>query len=588
MRAQRPSQLNLLAPRRELFVLVALTLSLTIFSGCKFPTGAVLPNTPPDTRLANSPTDDTTAQYIRLGGIPEKTLFWVGDDPDGFIIAYRYRWITTYRGGSGTTAWNTVLNLTSLRGILLDPLILVHGEPTSYYRIYNFLATFGPDDETIRESIVDSLKTGRPFAVPYHAGIVPGDSLRGANPLNLEAPTKGTFIFSSHADSNMHRFEVVSVDNNDAVDPTPAVVHFWTLRSPSPTAVITGIPAGLRYIIRYPTRRSPGLTFTFAGIDPSTNERDYSWSVDDTLHWSEWNRQASAVVDASYLQHDTSDTHRIFLRVRNRWGVVSPIVSSTFLARVPPIDDPSYPRRTLIINNCKITGPGSVDSNAVKQFYASIMDSLGMGGRYTIWTTGTPHPPLSNYAFPSRDTMMTYTSILIVFDQATAAIGADAQRRLDISKQDTLSEYLNVGGKLIWSGTPSISVAIADYGSWANLYFHAVPWLQNSQLDFTGVTGLLGYPNVRLDTLKADSGYALSNIATAFPRGFGQAIFLFRSKTPGSQFQNAPVGVRYLAPEPTPPARQTYSVVFLGFPLYYAVRSDAVEVLRKALSDINE
>ncbi len=571
-------------------------ISLAIWN-CRDPMGVPRGNTFPETRLANVPADDTLAIYIRLGSIPEQTLFWVGDDPDGYVIAYRYRWTDFYQGQAVSTGWTTILNITNLAGTILDTLILVRGNPSSVFRIYSFFATLDPNDLVTRERIRDSLSTGRAFAVPYFDGVVPGDSVVGANPVTTAAPTKGIFIFYSPSDSNMHRFEVASIDNKDAEDPKPARTHFWTLRSPAPSVFFATVPLNGQWVLRYPTETNPGLTFTFGALDPSTDQRDYSWVIDDTLdatRWSPWSPQAFGVVTAIHFQQTGSDTHTIFLRARNRWGVIGSILPRKFTAAVPPIDDPNWPKRTLIINNCKVLGTGGVDSNLVKQFYTEVMDSLGRTGMFDIWTVATPHPPLGSYAIPQREVLSRYTSILFLFEQPLPipTLGTDALRRIDATKQALLKEYLRIGGKLIYSGTPSVSVAISNYTAWADTIFHVapLPFQQNTQLDFVGAKGSLGYPNVRLDSMKipADSGIAIRNIAVSYPRGFGQVIFLFDSKRDSAGFENAPIGIRHLAPAAIPPARQTYSVVYFGFPLYYAMKGDVIQSMRKAFQDVFE
>jgi hypothetical protein len=585
---------------------------------CENPEGEPKPNAPPNTTLANVPPNDTIALYIRFGAIPEQTLFWIGGDEDGFVVAYRYRWTDIYSGTAAQTPWTTVLNLTTLGGFNLDTLILVRGTPSSWFKIYNFLATLNPDDATTRERIRDSLGTGRVFAVPYPTGVVPGDSLVGADPLKNEAPTKGVFLFDSPSDSNMHRFEVSSIDNSDAIDPTPAVTNFWTLRSPGPTIFFSQVPPNGLLVLRYPTERNPGLLFRFGGIDPSTDEREYSWSVDDTLHWSDWDLQPQAIVAAIDFHHETSDTHRIFVRARNRWGVLSPIINATFVASVPPIDDPNWPKRVLIINNCRdYVSPAfpawmpPVDTSDVNNFYIDVMSPLGrtLGGTnegdFDIWTTSS-----HSYAFPSRDVFGRYTSVLLLSEQELSRLNAAAVRnRFTSNNLQTLNDYLYIGGKLIFSGPPNIVYAfpapfspplpaVSGYETWADEFLHLVTrvsqplftLIQNESFDFAGAKGHRGYPNVVLDSTKLppEAGGLLRNIAINFPRGFGQTISFFDSKSDSVGFEDAPLGVRYLAPPPIPPTRQTYSVVYFGFPLYYAERSDVIETLRKAFEDINE
>jgi hypothetical protein len=367
-----------------------------------------------------------------------------------------------------------------------------------------------------------------------------------------------------------------------------------------------------------PTETSPGLTFRFIASDPSTSELFYSWIVDDTVEtathrWSPWSANPTALVAARDFRYFTPNTHKIYVRAKNRWGVISEPTDSMlvpyssggstfytvrdtfFIASVPPIDTLGHPKRTLIINN-----NSRVDTAAVNSFYSQIMDAIGRTGQYDIWTVATPRPPLPAYAFPPRAIFAKYTSVLIAYDSASNQIfGEDGQRRISTLKRDSLAEYLDIGGKLIYSGTQNMSFAIQDYIVWDSTRFRAVPYLtvsdrkvvMDSTRSFVGAKGLLGYPNVRLDTNKVarDSlGSALSRICLNFPINFGQPIFAFDSRTDSVGIENQPIGIRYLAGPPEPGCRRLYSTIFLGFPLYYSDRSDAIEVLRKAFQDLNE
>ena len=214
-----------------LLLVVAIALSVSAWH-CDSPGGGLRPNTPPETRIANVPIDDSIAQYIGRGVLPEVTLHWLGDDDDGYVIAYRYRWMDDSRFGSSTSPYTTVLNIAQVAGApLLSPL-LVEGNPHSLFELYRFLVNLNPanpsDTASIR-FINDSLETHRPFAVPYITGPISGDSIVGSNPIVNQSSTRGTFIFSSLADSNLHTFEVAAIDDNNAIDETPARVRFWTL-----------------------------------------------------------------------------------------------------------------------------------------------------------------------------------------------------------------------------------------------------------------------------------------------------------------------------------------------------------------------
>lgn len=575
--------------------------------------GKPYPNQPPNTRLANLPVNDSTGQYIHLGRIPEKTLQWVGDDVDGFVIAYRLRWTDSTRSGVITNPWITILNVSNIGDDRLDTLILVQGTPRSLFDIYSFFATFDPLPRAAaeRRRIKDSLATGRPFAVPYQTGIVPGDSVVGADPLNFETPTKGTFIFASPGDRNKHKFEVASIDNKNEVDPTPAYTYFWTLQSDTPKVYFTSpLPIAMRYVLRYPTEHNPGLRFAFYAIDPSTSDIVYSYAVDfprtpgipdsllhNTLQWSPWNPVPQALVTARDFRHIDSTRHGLYIRARNRWGVVSPIRDTVFFAKVPPIDDPNWPKRTLIINNNKISGISATDTvdvvpdSAVRAFYSDIMNSLrvdpnimadGLITGYRFWNVVTG-PTTSS--FPPIDTLVHYTHVLFLAEQEVPILGPDAsRRRLTSGRQEILRTYLNVGGNIIYSGTPYIARLISPSYPWFREVFHADTSARNELVDFVGVGGLEGYPTMRIDSSKVPIG-AIKNITLSIPIGFGRPISVFHSATGNPLFHNRPLGIKYHGAL-IPPARRTFSSVYFGFPLYYAMRDDVFLALRQAYIDI--
>ena len=71
---------------QELYKILLLSVATLLSAGllsCDNPGGAQRPNNAPETRIANVPLDDSIAQYIGRGVIPEFTLHWLGDDNDG-------------------------------------------------------------------------------------------------------------------------------------------------------------------------------------------------------------------------------------------------------------------------------------------------------------------------------------------------------------------------------------------------------------------------------------------------------------------------------------------------------------------------
>jgi hypothetical protein len=594
-----------------LILVVALgALSVFIWS-CEYPKSPANGNTLPETRIANVPANDTIAQYIRLGVIPEITLYWVGDDPDGFVVAFKYRWIDFYRGNTTTNPYVTILNIVNLGGINLQQTMVVKGKPQSLPEMYRFFSTMTLNDTALIRAIGDSLATFRPFAVPYKTGVLATDSIYGATTTVHRAPTTGRFIFDSPADSNMHRFEIVSIDNSGAEDPSPAKVNFWTLKSPAPLMRITPYQVNTqisyalnhsdtdKVAIRHATDRFPGLRFDFAALDPSTFDIVYSWAVDDTLpsSWSSYSESTTAFVTASSFKPIVSGTHRFFVRARNRWGVLSNIASDTFRVKVPDIDTPGYPQKILILNS-DMSGDGTAgkpDSNQINRFYKEILDSLGKSGKYDVWTVrGQP----TVKQFPDLLTLGKYTSVIFLLESKLPTIGVDASAlRFTTFRQGLMRRYLQCGGKLVFSGPQDYTRSFNTFEDWSEEIFHTLPRTffpysarVNNNLDFAGTKGDLGYPNLPLDAAKLhpDSLGSIRSIIVNFPWGFAQTISTFDSRDDNPLWENQPVGIRFIAPAPVPPARATYSVVHFGFPLYFAQKSPAIQGMRKAFSDISE
>lgn len=580
-------------PQAVSFALLAL--AAAVFFTCKFPNEPVKGNTFPETRLANVPVDDTVALYINLNAFPEITLNWLGDDPDGYIIAYRYRWTDYIRGVAvNQTPWTTVLNI-SRPG--WQNVIGVKGSPGSLFRIYNYLVTLAPTDTAIINRIADSLTTMRPFAVPYKTGVIPTDSIVGMDPLQLLSPTRGTFIFFSPVDSNQHRFEVSSIDNNDAIDPSPARVNFWTLISPGSVAVIDAIPPANSLTTLVPTERFPGLRFAFRSLDPNnTTDLYFSWAVDDTTRWSQWTQDGFAYVTGRDFNPVASGRHRFYVRARNRWGVISLPAETSFTAIIPDFVLPNYQPRILLVNATPPPGvlARGLDTNAVRAFYSEVMDSIGKAGKYDFLHLAPA--PLTR--FPTDTVLGKYSLVIYMLETNLPVLGAAAQYRLQAGNQTLFARYLDVGGNLIISGVPDPQRGIANFtqvNSFAHTYLHIQPpqgplaFYQNNLRDFVGAKGFFGHPNVPVDPtrLPPDSTGGLWQIALSFGTGFADNPYTFDSGRDSLGFENLPVSVRFQAPETPPPGEpRTYSTFYFGFPLYYCQKSAVIEAMRKAVSDV--
>ena len=598
------------------FLLVAFGFLVGVWN-CEYPQSPQKGNTLPETRLANIPANDTIARYITLGVRPEIQLYWLGDDPDGFVVGYRYRWTDVYRGQRVVQPYQTILNLVSIGTTNLVRVMVIKGTPRSLPEMYRFFSTLTFQDTAIIRKINDSLVTGRTFAVPYKTGVVPGDSVAGADSLMHPSPTTGQFIFDSPADSNMHIFEVSSIDNSGGVDPSPAVVNFWTLHSPAPIAFVTApvantpISGGLvdtnQIAIRYPTDRFLGIRIDFNAIDQSTDDRVFSWAVDDTLDprsWTPWSPTTTAYVTAISFKPIVTGWHRFYVRAKNRWGVLSNIATYThssgqgsFKATIVAIDDTTHPKRVLIVNNTQSGNgtPGNPDSNQVKAFYSEVMDSLGLTGKFDIMTSG---PGVGGGLTWLGETtglihLGQYSTVIFLMEKKHQGLPGVFQ--LNSDRRQNIERYLQAGGNLIMVGpvdtNATAGTLVSGWGSFSATFLHVGDLTVSTARNCIGARGNITYPTIRFDPTKLhpDSLGAIRGILSGRPITFGESVGSFLATGADSlSWLTRSVGVRYLAPDPIPPARRTFSTVWYGTPLYFGEKSAVIQALRNALKNLHE
>jgi len=545
---------------RLLVVLLALC---GLFSNCSEPTnpGAPIGNSPPRTRLANLPTDDPEGELP--AATPRVTLSWVGDDPDGFVTAFRYRWnykipgdITVYRD------WTTLLNV-SITGVTM----IVKGNPAVVPDVYNYFVTLSPG---VQDSLVTVLFNGGSL-------VVAGDTVVAADPKTITNPNVGAFVFESEDTLNEHTFEVKAMDNLGVEDPNPASVIFWTPKAlPPNTRLVSPFPLDSSFVIDEVTDTFPGLKFYFEGIDLKSKRLDYSWSV-DSLRWSPFTSEQLAIVTVADMKQPWTGPHTFYVKARNDFNLQdSTPAQYTFTAVVPTFIDPAQPHRILILT-CTRNGNGAKGFPSVAQintFYGDLLTAAGKGGSYDAWATTTTRQ------FPSRKALANYNAIIVNND----AQNGDVNGNLTAANGALLSEYLSVGGKLIvsaWKTAERFDTTFAKDRFHIQSFSDPRYYRMNTANDFVGGRGQLGYPDLQMDTTKMLPawGGALANIPYVSPRGFAEVIFTFESKT-NSAWQDRILGIRYLG--------ITYSVVYLGFPLYYVEPDDALAILTKALQDSGE
>jgi len=537
-------------------------LSALLFQ-CSQPTnpGTSSGNIAPETRLSNLPINDPAGTLP--SATPTVTLSWVGDDPDGFVTGFRYRWSYMENGVSVYRPWTTVLNV-NVTGVCM----IVYGNTAAIPDVYHYFVTLAP---SIQDSVLSSLTAGNPV-------FVAGDTVYAANAKHILNPNVGVFVFESLDTLNQHIFEVKAVDNMAVEDPTPASVTFWTPKAiPPDTRLVEPYPSDSTFMIDKVTETFPGLKFYYEGLDLKSKGLEYSWSV-DSLAWSPYSTKQVAVVTASDMKPPYTGPHTFYVRARNDYALEDPTPAKySFQAIVPAFVNPSTPHRILVLN-CTRNGTGTVgfpSSVQMNAFYSDILNAAGKTGGFDVWTMATERK------FPSRLMLANYTSLIIHND----AQNGDLIGTIDAPRALLFSEYLSIGGKLIVSGWKLFSRIDTTFQeerfhiwTFSTSSFYRL----NNDYDFVGGTGQLGYPDVALDTtlFRPIWAGALDQVPIVSPRGFAEVIFRYQTKSLNPLFQNGILGIRYLG--------ITYSVIYLGFPLYYAQRDNAIAVMKKSLQDIGE
>jgi len=376
----------------------------------------------------------------------------------------------------------------------------------------------------------------------------------------------GTFSFESPAAVNRHTFEVKAVDNEGAEDPTPASRTFFTSQNLFPeTEIVVGPPDGSEvFSLATQTETWHGVEFQLHGSDSDGSIVGYEYALDDTAQWS------FTAENAVRLFGIAGGAHTFFARaVDDASGKDAQPAQRHFTAVIPTFD-----RGILVIDETRdgSGAKGSPSDEQVDRFYRNIL--TGNGRNFTEWDRAKQGPPKAADLAPY--------SLLLWH-------GDDRAEQLIRTSLDVLKDYLNVGGKLWlvgWRIIPELDsfVGAATHiyrsGEFGQAYLHLASYSEQADFDFTGATGISGYPDLDLDAAKLLDSFRgkLSFIGVMTPQD-AEPVLAFKSST-GSGFQNHPCAVRYIG--------STFKVVAFAFPLYFGNESQATSVAGKVLSDLGE
>ncbi len=628
---------------KNLIIILSLLLfaALTVSWDCEG-AGSPSANVAPVARLSNIPPN---GYFLNS---PIDSLSWVGDDPDGFVTGFKYRWSYTITTDGVTDtlqkAWFTILNVTYGIGskalVLMVDTALQNSERVlpGVYKYFANLRLGDPDHPELdlpkdQQNGLYRGDTITVLGVRIYASN-PDSTLNQATgrrelkryPVHTN-PNKGVFVFDSQDSVNFHDFQIQAIDNLGALGPV-ASVTFYTSHQPPPVTILTTKP-GIKdtfYVRNRITDTFRGIRFVYHAVDPNSRTREYQWVVDRDLwpsnenHWSQWSEVDSAFITANDFYDPYATNHTFYVRSKNEFGSIDTLgyytIDSTGGVRIdtvwaqtdfhtiyPEFARPNYTKRTLLLNNSYrfLDDNDSVYASltTLNNFYKDVMRDAGMDGKYDLWTTRTQ-------GFPSYIRMAKYSCVILFSDVVSKDNGTwyDTSPPIPDSlnpilfgrKYDKLFDYTRIGGKMIFSGR-NFALALNVSDKFLPNILHCVPARDEfGSLISVKIKGAIGlavpssgtlYPTAILNPNKlAASWYGrIWSTSVIRPIGFGEKIFQDSVEYSVNDTTSYKFRGRDIG------VRYqgiTYSTVYLGYPLYYMREPDAVEVIKTALQDIGE
>jgi len=485
--------------------------------------------------------------------------------------------------------------------------------------------------------------------------------------------TDSTFVFSAPNADTPHTVYVAAVDEEGAVDPTPASVTFTATNvAPDTRIEIEGNP-------REGATFGLGQTFTIRAVNDPDNgpQFDYRFRLDATGNWSEWLRNNVVEFgEASPFGRLPAGPHTFFAQVRDAAGAVDPTPASfPFVASTTVRPTVSL---TATYNGLPFYSDNSAfyfthpDSQRVVRFQiaadaSSYFGRLG-GVKLQLDTNpATPYGAITDTSFANltegehtlrvrvKDTggaeseevvfafklvKFTLSPKVLVVDESNGRFATDANADafystvlttlgknftpwdvrekgdptpgsgfgdygLVIWESDEaffgnfarakrlLAEYLDAGGHLWITGwkpiqqlagtTPVTNFQSADPWVYKYLKLQTAKQSPGSPADFTGASGMAGYPNINVDQAKNfvpafQNRLPTIDVFTLRSDATAEAVYTFNSASGNPDFNGATCGMRYLGSD--------WKVVVFGFPFYFMKNDEAIEAARKVFQDL--
>lgn len=462
-----------------------------IFWECQYDLSSPYPNEDPNTTIANIPVDSSTIFAL-------VTLHWDGEDSDGFIQGYQYRYTT--------------------------------------YHMFQ--------EDTFKQEWVSTDKTSL------------------------------TIAFESSDSLNRQIFEVRAVDNNGAVDPSPAKKIFFTPKTYEPeTKLIYPPKNSVHFAQETATDWWPGIQIAFKAQDADEQGEivEYAWAVDEG-EWT-WTKDTTLFIGPEYFM-PLEGIHTIRVTSRDNTNLIDPDGDFIKINLVKP----TFEKNILIIDETVeslIPGENKPTDKLVDDFYAEI---FATDDNWDFQKKG----------MPEKEELGKYKMVIWHADNPYST-------ESDVHKLPThieiIKDYMNVGGDFVMSGWRILkSFASKDpfprsfrEGEFIHDYLH-ITLVDETALfgDFIGAEGTGGFSDISVDSEKIEIFPFIGKLAqiNLMPgiAGFTDKMYIYQNDINSSftDYRGKTVGLRYYG--------SVFDAVVLGFPMYFIKKDDAktmaTEILR--------
>jgi len=411
----------------------------------------------------------------------------------------------------------------------------------------------------------------------YHTKYVTsGDSIHRST-WNRTEDQSLTLAFDSKDLINLQHFEVRSVDNSGAVDPSPASKHFYTEQAVAPVAniILPGVDSEW-FALPYVTDWWQGIKIAYTASDLDGEVVEYAWAVDDG-DWN-WTTDTTVYVSPDYFS-SLEGEHKIKVIARDNTNIES--INPTEISI--KLFTPSFDKRILILDDTfedEFPAGNNDTDEKVDKLYADIFDVQNEDDWWDYSDKIYLKSPL-----PPKELLGQYK--LIVWHADHRAGGSGTWHHI-AENEDYIKDYLDVGGNLILGGwrvlrsfvqSGAIPYDFPDT-TFANQYLH-IKRMTEPSLQLGNFIGAIttGDPRTR-DTLKVDQskllgdfrlGGKLSDVNIISRVGAFTENLLTYDGVPGNetflQYYGLPVASLYRG--------TSFKVVVLGFPLYFLEEESA-------------